>query len=320
MRLKVLCLLVITTCMLLLGGDSARALADERIEQIRKSWDARWERSKQLHLKLSSVRVETPPPREISDADRAAGRVGPRPHRLTTDMWFSDDRIAIAIERDPKEVPWLPAKDYYVHTAEGSQYIHAGTASHGFDARSIGGVSEKQRVAHFGLYQVFFPPMLSYRASESGALSFALSSAVIDKEVRKIGDIDCLVLILKEKDQALITTEVWVDPDREFVPLRILTRRNQVLTRQFDVTFNAHPTVGYALAAWQFKSMKSNGKPSAIEDVTVQVFDADTPIPDAQFRIQFPPGATVSVDDGRGRVQVGPNGEIPGFGAGCNAD
>jgi hypothetical protein len=319
MRLKVLGLLVITTCMLL-GVDPARALADERIEQIRKCWDARWARSKQLHLKLSSVRVETPPPREISDADRAAGRVGPRSHQLTTNMWFSGDKIAIGIERDPKEVPWLPAKDYYVHTAEGSRYIHTGTVSHVFDANSIGGVSEKQRVAHFGLYQVFFPPMLSYRASESGALSFALSSAVIDKEVRKIGDIDCLVLILNEKDQALITTEVWVDPDREFVPLRILTRRNQVLTRQFDVTFNAHPTVGYALAAWQFKSMKSNGKPSAIEDVTVQVFDADTPIPDAQFRIQFPPGATVSIDDGRGRVQVGPNGEIPGFGAGCNAD
>lgn len=320
MRLKDLCLLVITTCMLLLGVDPARALADERIEQIRQSWDARRERSKQLHLKLSSVRVETPPPREISDADRAAGRVGPRPHRLTTDMWFSDDRIAIAIERDPKEVPWLPAKDYYVHTAEGSQYIHAGTASHGFDARSIGGVSEKQRVARFGLYWVFFPPMLSYRAAESGALSFALSSAVIDKEVRKIGDVDCLVLILKEKDQALITTEVWVDPDREFVPLRILTRRNQVLTRQFDATFNSHPTIGYALAAWRFQSMKSNGELSASEDVTVQTFDAEAPIPDAQFRIQFPPGATVSIDDGRGRVQVGPNGEIPGFGAGCNAD
>jgi len=267
-----------------------------------------------------SVLVETPPPREISDADRAAGRVGPRPHRLTTDMWFSDDRTAIAIERDPKEVPWLPAKDYYVHTAEGSQYIHAGTASHGFDARSIGGVSEKQRVARFGLYQVFFPPMLSYRAAESGALSFALSSAVIDKEVRKIGDVDCLVLILKEKGQALITTEVWVDPDREFVPLRILTRRNQVLTRQFDATFNSHPTIGYALAAWRFQSMKSNGELMASEDVTVQTFDAEAPIPDAQFRIQFPPGATVSIDDGRGRVQVGPNGEIPGFGAGCNAD
>ena len=320
MRLKVSCLLVITTCMLLLGVDPARALADERIEQIRQSWDARRERSKQLHLKLTSVRVETPPPREISDADRAAGRVGPRPHRLTTDMWFSDDRIAIAIERDPKEVPWLPAKDYYVHTAEGSQYIHAGTASHGFDARSIGGVSEKPRVARFGLYQVFFPPMLSYRAAETGALSFALSSAVIDKEVRKIGDVDCLVLILKEKDQALITTEVWVDPDREFVPLRILTRRNQVLTRQFDATFNSHPTIGYALAAWRFQSMKSNGELSASEDVTVQTFDAETPILDAQFRIQFPPGATVSIDDGRGRVQVGPNGEIPGFGAGCNAD
>ncbi|MFM8479045.1 MAG: hypothetical protein ACKOEO_24930 [Planctomycetaceae bacterium] len=320
MRLKVLCLLVITTCMLPLGVDPARALADERIEQIRQSWDARRERSKQLHLKLTSVRVETPPPREISDADRAAGRVGPRPHRLTTDMWFSDDRIAIAIERDPKEVPWLPTKDYYVHTAEGSQYIHTGTASHVFDARSIGGVSEKQRVARFGLYQVFFPPMLSYRAAEAGALSFALSSAVIDKEVRKIGDVDCLVLILKEKDQALITTEVWVDPDREFVPLRILTRRNQVLTRQFDATFNSHPTIGYALAAWRFQSMKSNGELSASEDVTVQTFDAEAPIPDAQFRIQFPPGATVSIDDGRGRVQVGPNGEIPGFGAGCNAD
>jgi hypothetical protein len=181
-------------------------------------------------------------------------------------------------------------------------------------------VSEKQRVARFGLYWVFFPPLLAYRAGESGALSFALSSAVIDEEVRKLGDVECLALILQEEGPALITTEVWVDPDREFLPLRILTQRNQVPTRQFDLTFNAHPTVGYALGSWRFTSVKSNGDLLASEDVTVQVFDADTPIPDAQFGIQYPPGATVSIDGVQERVRVGPNGEIPGFGDGWNAD
>lgn len=74
--------------------------------------------------------------------------------------------------------------------------------------------------------------MLSCRAAESGPLSFSLNGALIEREMRKISDNDCLVLILKEKGQPLMTTEVWVDPGRQFVPRRILTRRNQVLTRQ----------------------------------------------------------------------------------------
>ncbi|MFM7057850.1 MAG: hypothetical protein ACKO2P_13100, partial [Planctomycetota bacterium] len=250
------------------------------------------------------MRMESPPPGEISDADRAAGRTGLRRHHLTSEMWFSGDRIAISIERDPQEVPWLPARAFYVHTEQGSRYIHASSVSQVFDASSTGGVSPKQRVGHFGLYQVFFPPILSFRAAESGALSFPLSRAVIDSEVRKIGDVECIALRVDEKREELMTTEVWVDPNREFVPLRILTRRNQIPTRQFDLTFQAHPKAGYAIASWTFKSIRSNGELLLSEDVSVQVFDTDTPIPESQFRIQYPPGATISVDGLQGRVQV----------------
>ncbi len=313
MQLNMTTRLMLGLGMLLGMADGPRVAADDRIDLIRESWDARRELSKNLHIRFSSVRVEEPPSREISDSDRKSGRIGPRPHRLSSEMWFSGDRIAISIERNPSEVPWLPARDFYVHTERGSQYISTRFPGRTFDASATGGVSRKQRVGHFGLYQVFFPPILSYRATESGPLSFSLSTAVIDEEVRKIGNIECLALIVEKEGEALETTEVWVDAARDFLPLRIITRLNQIPNRQFDLTFNPHPKVGYALSTWKFTSMKSNGELLVSEDVSVQVFDVESQISDTQFMIQYPPGATVSVDGLPERVQVGPNGEIPGY-------
>jgi hypothetical protein len=56
--------------MLLGMVDGPRVAADDRIDLIRKSWDARRELLKNLHIGFSSVRVEEPPSREISDSDR----------------------------------------------------------------------------------------------------------------------------------------------------------------------------------------------------------------------------------------------------------
>ena len=293
---------------------SAVSAFDDRLELVRTAWETRKKAAESLHLKLSSVRIAPPPSREITDEDRKAGNTGPRAHRLTSELWYSGDKLAIETRlRDPLDVPWFPPRSRYVHNEFGSQRIHANKKSVEFDRGAHGAVTHDRQDPRYGLFDEFRLVAVAYRFTENGPFAFPLSTCEVLPASRKTGDTDCLVLLSTGGGTVHVATEVWVDPERDYVPLRILQRIGEVPYHQSDAEYRPHPTVGYAVTSWKLTLVESTGELVGSEDVVVDEFDATTVIPDSTFQIDFPAGSTVLLGETNKRVVVGENGTVPGF-------
>jgi len=293
---------------------SAACAFDDRLELIRTAWETRKKQAESLHLKLSSVRIAPPPGFALTDEDRKSGNTGPRARHLTSELWYSRDKLAIETRlRDPLDVPWLAPKSKYVHNELGSQRIRANRKSFEFDSGANGAVTHNRNHPEYGLYGEFKLASVAYRFTESGPFAFPLSKCEILPASKKMSETDCLVLLSIVQNTALVETEVWVDPKRDYVPLRILQRINEVPNHQSDAEYRPHRTVGFALTSWKLTLVNSSGGLVGSEDVVVDEFDAETVIPDSIFHIDFPAGSTVLLSDTKQHVVVGENGHVPGF-------
>ena len=150
---------------------------DLQIGEIQAAWTRRAGSLGSFHVKCSSIRIEPPPIRELSDSDIASGRTGPRAHKLTSEIWFSNDNIAIEIRRNPDEVPWLPPIDRYVHHSHGCERIHSSKGNTLINATASGAVAEKSGNPMYGLYMVFWPLFSNYSGDAMSVFRFDFTKA-----------------------------------------------------------------------------------------------------------------------------------------------
>ena len=293
---------------------SAVSAFDDRLELVRTAWETRKKAAESLHLKLRSVRIAPPPSRSLTDEDRKNGNTGPRAHHLTSEIWYSRDKLAIETRlRDPLDVPWFAPKSKYVHNELGSQRIRANRKSFEYDSGANGAVTHNRYDLDYGLYDEFRLVSVAYRFTEHGPFEFPLSNCEILPASKNTGETDCLVLSSMVESPVRVATEVWVDPKRDYVPLRILQRINEVPYHQSDAEYLPHAKVGYAITSWKLTLVTSTGELVGSENVVVDEFDASTAIADSTFQIDFPPGSTVLLGETKKHVIVEENGHIPEF-------
>ncbi len=98
-------------------------------------------------------------------------------------------------------------------------------------------------------------------------------------------------------------TFVVVDPDREFIPVRlVLSYRGKVM---HDVSISFKPDRPYEIMSWKWKQFKDNGRLSEQGGVECTRFEINTPPPEAVFAPTFPKGTWVTEhSDGGGGVYV----------------
>jgi len=277
-----------------------------KLTEIRDAWQSRSARAESLHVKFSSVRVAKPPGPGMKDADYVT-------MQESSELWFWKDKVAVEIRRDAVNAVWDPPRIRQVLNGKGGQKLFSDRSSGTeFDNKSSGTINPT--VSEPGTYlTVNYNPLLyGYRFREKERSSFNLRDCVIQPNNYKIGDIDCLILISVSENES--TDEVWVDPVREYIPLRISRRsKNEVPLYQIDVHYAESKAIGFEVTGWKCTVLKDNGELSASQTVTVEQFDTNTAMSDSLFEMDFPPGSRVVIEGGNGPSIVDADGNIPGF-------
>lgn len=297
--------LVLLVCLVVTSIRTSPA-DDVKLTEIRDAWQSRSARAESLHVKFSSVRVAKPPGPGMKDAAYVT-------MQESSELWFWKDKVAVENLRDAVNAVWDPPRIRQVMNGNGGQKIASdGSSGTEFDIKSSGSIEPNVSEAGTFFEVIYIPLMYGYRFRENERSSFNLRDCVIQPNTYKIGDIDCLVLTSASENAS--TKEVWVDPLREFIPLRISRRsRNEVPLLQIDVQYAESNAVGFEVTGWKITLLKGNGELSASETVTVEQFDTTTAMSDALFKIDFPPGSRVFVENGSGPSIVDAVGNVPGF-------
>lgn len=301
------------TLMSAIPGRCLNADDQEVTEAVRSAWEQRWGAAETLEVHFDSQSVVPLPAGETGPSINADGREY-RPHAVRHSVWISGRDVAIEVMRDPDSVPWLPARDHYVHTSAGSQRIHTDRERTGFDSASDGAVDGNAGNAYYGLYAIYFPLFLTYHGSVESNYEFPLDSAVVVEGDHEAGGVRCIVLRSeREAGRTLYATELWLDPERAFIPLRIIRRRNERPSVTYECEYQPHAAVGHQLTAWKMTAVNQAGKLSVSDDVSVEEFRVNSDVSSDQFEIAFPPGARVLVESTGDHVTVAADGSIPGW-------
>lgn len=291
------------------GGPS-----DEIIERVRTAWEDRRSAISTLQIEFQSLCLSRVPASELSPDEARSGETRRRPHHERNTVLISGEDVAIEVERDRNKVPWKPPRGRYVHTSAGSRRIHTDRGSTEFDGSSDGAVDSNMGNRYYGLYAVYLPIFLTYHGSVASNFEFDLSEASVVTGTHTIEGVECEVLRWeKERSSTLYSTDLWLDPARDYIPLRIQRRTNELPTVGYDCQFEPDPLAGYRLVAWQLTAVNMAGKLSHSENATVSTFRVNEAIPRERFQIEFPEGARVLVESTGERVTVAADGSIPGF-------
>jgi hypothetical protein len=86
---------------------------------------------------------------------------------------------------------------------------------------------------------------------------------------------------------------LYLDPEREFVPVRLDTFVKDTLTFRLTVTYDADPAVGWHPRAWTSVAQSPAGVPLESARTRVTEFAVNPALPPDEFRIDLPPGTRV---------------------------
>lgn len=293
-------------CILLSGASQAGAAQPEDGDpaEALSAWAARTEATQSLHVRISSVRIAKPPGPGQADAELETARE-------SAELWFRGDELAVEMYRDQQNSPWDPPRMRQVVNSLGRQWLNSSRSSGTeFDETASGVIDFRKKQPHAVLELVYLPLLVGYRGE--GAMAFrgfdAGNTVLKQGKDNQIDGVNCAVVSSTVEGPTVVRREVWVDPDRDFLPLRILEFADEMPFFQIDITYSPHETAGYAPASWKCTIMNVNGELSATETVTVEEFDTTTPMSDDTFRMDYPPGSTVGVWGEEARITVGPDG------------
>jgi hypothetical protein len=128
--------------------------------------------------------------------------------------------------------------------------------------------------------------------SEASFGGIDLSGYRVDAERKVFNGVPCLVL--RASDPRTVETEVWVDPARDDIIVRVVGKIALQVARQIDIRYQNLQSVGWVLESWQMSinrpgtndiSFRCDGE---LRDVSIlPELDA------ALFDIDFPPQSTV---------------------------
>jgi len=96
---------------------------------------------------------------------------------------------------------------------------------------------------------------------------------------------------------------IWVDPNRHFIPLRVQTIQQNVVTWQLDVQFERHEPEDWIPISWRVVNYSGTGK--LISSVNVQATKSEFNIDfsDSEFDLEFTAGTRV-MDDKNGMQYI----------------
>lgn len=95
----------------------------------------------------------------------------------------------------------------------------------------------------------------------------------------------------------------WLDPARDYIPCRILRQNGTNILWQNDITYQAHPQLGWLPSAWKFLRYTEGGPLVESWETTVADVRVNEPIDAAEFELSFPVETQV-IDEETGQQYV----------------
>ena len=85
--------------------------------------------------------------------------------------------------------------------------------------------------------------------------------------------------------------DVWVDPAKDYLPVRYTLRRGGVDLYRMVLSYKNENDNGWLPQAWTIERLDSNGQTEASESATVAGFAINKPIADSEFELDLSSGA-----------------------------
>jgi hypothetical protein len=162
-------------------------------------------------------------------------------------------------------------------------------------------------------YYMLAPVLLTYRACDPDTGGRDLAKFKIGTKKATIDVHQCVILASASPSE--ITEELWLDPDRDFVVLRV-SRSMPGKKTTLDISYDQDPKLGWIPSSWRWIAFgPDSGRIFEEHTASVTLRELNTDVPREQFQFTYPPGTLVRdarnggyyvVTDGNGKRSVTP--------------
>jgi hypothetical protein len=152
------------------------------------------------------------------------------------------------------------------------------------------GAIDAADISHGLEYMGSLPLVMLYRGvSRDWITRFGDSS---DIESGSIEGNECLVLTSRPLAQGRVASSVWLDVQRDYIPVRTTSTRGEKLVSQIDVWYRRDSQIGWAPSKWKRQHWRSDALWMSI-DAAVSKAEINGQVDPSVFQFQFPSGAYV---------------------------
>lgn len=266
---------------------STRQILARILERQRKVTSARFEWTEQ-GLEAKGFRHD--PAKDIPEPDNAARPVTPHAnitYSQSQSFSFDGGKTNHACTQLAFNKAGIPFHRTSRTTFDGQQQLSLSDPTPDFKLPQ--GRIYQQNAARITLNLLDLEPLLQcYRLGDTRVRGFELDGYAIDLKSSEIDGVPCVVLASASRGRKL-----WLDPQREFLPLRSMHEVKGVLRRQTDYSYVEDLDHGWVLAGWRIRKHEGQGKQEFSRIATVVDYKINPELDAGEFRIEFPKGTLI---------------------------
>lgn len=266
---------------------STRQILARILERQQKVTSARFEWTEQC-LEAKGFRHD--PAKEIADPDNAARPVTPHANiTYSQSQSFSFDggktnHVCTQLAFNKAGIPFHRTNRM---AFDGLQQLSLSDPTPDFKLPQ--GRIYQQNAARITFNLLDLEPLLQcYRLGDTRIRGVELDGYAIDLKSSEVDGVPCVVLASASRGRKL-----WLDPQREFLPLRSTHEVNGVLRRQTDYSYVKDLDHGWVLAGWRIRKHEGQGRQEFSRIATVVDYEINPELGPAEFQIAFPPGTLI---------------------------
>ncbi len=264
------------------------------VEDVRSAWLARQERVQTAVFEWSEERLFTKG--SIDDSSSLANG-GPYPPEdasvvIDSNVFGFDDRGRVFLETAAWDPPagGKGGKTIYRSAFNGQVSVdYFPPANVDFAVGTIYDSDGYKEIRSIGIR----PLLLVYRPFAHNMLRADLSTYSVLPDDAAVNGIRCIILRQDAPPGRRVQESYFLDPSRQFLPLRFLSTHSGKPTVQIDIEFTSDAKFGFVPSGWKLLFLRPSGAINTSQVATVQSVAINDPISDDQFEIEFPPGTWV---------------------------
>jgi hypothetical protein len=217
----------------------------------------------------------------------------PEPRRVEGGHFPTKARFVLdskgRLRNDIQDSTWSLKEEKYIPQTEVNVFDGSETRSFNSGDDFPSANEKREKVKWIGRDVQLLPIQIVYRPfvdktigvfRSPDALALTANQGVVDGRA-------CLVLASGNRT-------VWVDPTRDYIPLRYYETEKGVTSTSLEIACVADPQHSWVPTAWKYADFSPNGELLRSIDAKVERYSINQPVPEDAFTIEYPVGTFVS--------------------------